>query len=197
MNILNWLLDLDKALLTFINRDLSHPLLDVFFKFITNLHHNIYFSFLFLPMVIFIFIFKFRSSALRCILLLALLVGLCDFFNHNFLKPLIGRDRPFRNSEVIVDLKIGRSGGLSLPSNHATNTMAGAVFIGLYYPPAMIPSILVSIVVGFSRPYLGVHFPFDVVLGWLFGATAAILFVKFISRRFVMWSPSAMRWNQR
>ena len=88
------------------------------------------------------------------------------------LKLLVGRPRPSIDAHPVA------THSSSFPSGHATNTMA--VFLGIalfaapapYRRPAVIAAVAMSLLVGSTRPYLGVHWPSDVIGGWALGLIA-------------------------
>ena len=99
------------------------------------------------------------------------------------LKHLFRRQRPYELSSAITQYSDG--GNFSFPSGHTT--MAAAMAAGVYflfpewrYRPLVLAW---SILVGFSRVYLGVHYPSD-VLGAMMIAIIVALFVFSLSKRF-------------
>lgn len=111
-----------------------------------------------------------RAGALRLVLAVSVAFLAVD----GILKPVIGRDRPFvvlDNVQVISD----RPTTSSLPSGHAASAFAGAVAAGRIWPLAQVPLLLVAALIAWSRVYVGVHFPFDVVAGAVVGVAAASL----------------------
>ena len=91
------------------------------------------------------------------------------------MKLLIDRTRP------TFDLHPVATHSSSFPSGHAGNSMAVLLAIALIAVPrahrvsAVIVAVLASLLVGATRPYLGVHWPSDVVGGWSLGAGIAII----------------------
>lgn len=91
------------------------------------------------------------------------------------IKLLVRRARPALDPHPVV------THSLSFPSAHAANSMMffGALALVSASPrhcrPALITAVLASVLVGASRPLLGVHWPSDVVAGWAFGAAWLLL----------------------
>ena len=91
-----------------------------------------------------------------------------------FPKLAIGRPRPD------LDLHAVTIHSLSFPSGHATNSMTALVAVALFCAPerrrgaALAFAIAASLIIGASRPLLGVHWPSDVLAGWIFGLAWAV-----------------------
>jgi undecaprenyl-diphosphatase len=88
-------------------------------------------------------------------------------------KQLVQRARP------VVDEPLSHSPGYSFPSGHAFNVaVVATVLVFLLWPilsgqvrrVAVVLAVLVAVVVGGDRMFLGVHFPSDVAAGWVLGA---------------------------
>lgn len=94
------------------------------------------------------------------------------------LKSNVARSRPCFEENISgeVNYRGDVHGNRSFPSAHSANSAALATTIALAYPPLAPFAVSVSIMVGFSRVYLGVHYPIDVFTGWSIGALSAILF---------------------
>lgn len=99
---------------------------------------------------------------------LGIVVVLSGWLN-GALKALWKQPRPFE-----LDASVGLAGesGYGLPSGHAQGsaTFWGVVAQWIRAPWGLILAILVPLVIGFTRIYLGVHFPTDVLAGWALAA---------------------------
>ncbi len=107
------------------------------------------------------------------VLLLLFLVPTTDQVSSHLLKPLVGRPRPCRVEAGIAGVRTHGarcSHRGSFPSSHAANVAAVAALLALRYRRARLPAGLIAFMVGYSRVYLGVHYPSDVAGGWLLGA---------------------------
>ena len=107
------------------------------------------------------------------LLVLLLLVPATDQISSHLLKPLVHRPRPCRAEAAIAGVKnhgAHCSSSGSFPSSHAFNIAGLAVFLALRHRKWAVPAALIAIGVGYSRVYLGVHYPSDVLGGWAMGS---------------------------
>ena len=112
----------------------------------------------------------FRRSGLAVSIALAI-----DFVAVNLiLKPLVGRERPC-DLTVPEDMLLACLSDHSFPSGHTAAAFAAAFALLLCHPKAGAATLVLASLMGFSRLYLFVHYPSDVIvgaaLGVLFGFT--------------------------
>lgn len=94
------------------------------------------------------------------------------------LKYTFKRERPFVKDPSIIPLD--KAGSYSFPSGHTSEAFATATALSMSYPKwyVIAPAYLWAGSVGYSRMYLGVHYPSDVVAGAIVGAGSAFLTQK-------------------
>lgn len=95
-------------------------------------------------------------------------------FGNVFLKPLIARVRPF-DVNTAVTLLIAAPTDFSFPSGHTFASFACACCILMDNKKLGIPALILAILIAFSRMYLYVHYPTDILGGILLGIFAAYL----------------------
>lgn len=89
------------------------------------------------------------------------------------LKPLLRRDRPAESETdplPLVDVPVT----YSFPSGHATVSFACATILTFALPRLAVPFYALAALIAFSRVYVGVHYPSDVVVGAVLGTLIAI-----------------------
>ena len=114
------------------------------------------------------------------IVVIAMAVGAADFIASGILKELVARPRPTRVPELEGVLHLVnnyRSGQYGFVSSHAANTMACALLFSLIWRKKITTSLLMLWVAAncYSRMYLGVHYPLDILGGLIVGMGTALL----------------------
>lgn len=132
---------------------------------------------------IFLICFK-KSRKTGIAVMLSLLIGL--LLSTLLLKGIVARERPFNLPEGLLssgELLIGvPSGRYSFPSGHAVSSFAAAAVIFMYNKKIGIPAIILAALIAFSRLYLYVHFPTDVLAGAVLGICFAIFSVFTVNK---------------
>lgn len=93
------------------------------------------------------------------------------------LKNLVARPRPFE-FQPLLDLIVAAPHDFSFPSGHTTASFAAATVLVLSGWKAAPVAVLVAVLIAFSRLYLNVHFPTDVLAGVLTGMAVGFVTTK-------------------
>ena len=167
------------TILDFIRESLSCPFMDGLMKAITFFGNAGWF---WIALGLGLTCLK-KTRKMGITLCLALLINLliCNIT----LKPLVARIRPFDFAEGI-QLIIAKPSDFSFPSGHTSASFAGAAAVFAYNKKYGTLALVFASLIAFSRLYLYVHFPSDVLAGALVGAMCAVasfFIVKTISKK--------------
>lgn len=172
----------DARLFQLLNHSLATPALDDLMLLLTSPKHSVH---LFVLLLLFIVVRK-GKDALFVIPLILLAVGIADFTASGIFKPLFHRVRPCFALEG-VRLLVDQSHSWSFASSHAANSTAIAALVWLFFwkgeavdKAFAVVVIFYAAMVSFSRIYVGVHYPGDVLGGIVIGlASAALIYTAF------------------
>lgn len=157
-------------------------------------------TYIWIPLAIILLYIIFKNNttkeALIIVGLLILLVILSDQISSGFCKPFFARYRPTQDPELMymIDIVNGYRGGkYGFISSHASNTFAIATFMALVLRnSSSIASLFVwAILCTYSRIYLGVHYPGDILFGIILGisiASALYILYQFLQRKYLVQS---------
>lgn len=154
---------IDKIILLWIQEYCRLDILTPFIKWVTSLGDRGFIWILLI--IIFLITKKYRKTGIKmlCSLVLSTLIV------NILLKNIVMRIRPY---EVITELQllIGKQVDFSFPSGHASSSFASAGILFYYnrYPWGII-AIIIATLIAFSRLYVGVHYPSDVIAGIIIG----------------------------
>jgi len=176
----DFLYSIDTSVFFFINHTLSNPILDWLMPFLTNL--NQHWETLVIVSVLWLWLMirgGRRGRTAGILLVLAIIVS--DQFSSSVLKHLVGRLRPCHVLQG-VRLLVDCGSGLSFPSSHAVNNFAGATILSHFYRKYAWGCFSFASLIAFSRPYIGVHYPSDIVggalIGWLCAEALILAWIK-------------------
>ncbi|MDP3731894.1 MAG: phosphatase PAP2 family protein [Candidatus Omnitrophota bacterium] len=152
---------LDTKLFFFINRGLSHPLLNIIIPIITVMGTGEFISLVGLALLF----SRHRSRRWSALILFAgiIVTGLVVYF----LKAWVVRPRPFA---VLTEVNLlMKAGGFSFPSGHAALAFMAQTVLSRVFKKWRITLFMLALCVGFARIYAGVHYPLDVLAGIIIG----------------------------
>lgn len=147
------------------------PLLDAFFKTVTWFGRDFW-------IMLGIFLLFFRKTRVCGICILAgLLAG--ALITNVTIKPLVARDRPCWINDT-VQLLVSNPRDYSFPSGHSQASFVSAMAIFRNNRRWGIAALIFAAFIAFSRLYLYVHFPTDVIAGTLIGLTVGFFMSRFV-----------------
>lgn len=188
--MLELLQSIDRDLFVFLN-GLGSPSWDAFWLLLSEKTVGA-------PLVLF-FLWKLYDTyglvvSLKAILAVGLLIlatdQLANAFKYGFARP-----RPCYETDLNGMFRLVKSscgGAYGFFSAHAANSMAVAIFMGMLLRQLwswfIFVGVLLALMVGYSRIYLGVHYPFDVFIGFFIGAFFAFI-AQFIFKKHLLFKP--------
>ncbi len=164
------LIELDEKLFLYLN-GLHVDFLDAIMFWISEKYTWIPFYAILLGLIV----WKFKVRAVYVLLGIGLVILFADQFTSGFMKPFFERFRPCHDPDLagLVYLVKGCGGKFGFASSHAANTFGLATFVYLLFSRIYRYTgflFLWAFIVSYSRIYLGVHYPLDIIVGGAIGA---------------------------
>lgn len=182
---LSWFEEWDRALFGMVNQMFTSSVFDAIMPALSDP------TFWMIPLGIVWLVFAIRTKRRGRIVALCcfLVVAATDQIAASLIKPAVQRVRPCNviaqthyydadNERWIYTDKFAMTtykSSFSFPSNHAANIAGQAVYWSYFYPQISPVLFASAIVVGYSRVYLGYHYPSDVAAGYLLGILIALM----------------------
>ena len=178
------ILDLDSYLFLYLN-NLGSQYYDNFWIFLSRTEANVMFYLVVLIAYIYSINNKKRTKILfHLIIAIAILITISDQTS-NLFKDSFQRLRPCYNELISDSLRLVKDscgGRYGFFSAHASNSFSLAIFFGLLLRSSNRLLILLfaiyAFLISYSRIYLGVHYPIDILVGTIFGSINAIVLYK-------------------
>lgn len=183
--------NIDQSLYHLINQSWTNPVLDFVMIYFSN-------KFFWIPFYVLVIAFMIRTFGKKTsviVLFLGLSVLLSDRITSGLMKPMFNRVRPCHEAQLTPRLIDGVhcSDTGSMASSHAANHFAIAIFMVLLYSREKKANLwfwfLWAASVAYSRVYLGVHYPSDVLVGALVG-----LLMGYICFKLQAWVLNRLKW---
>ena len=185
------ILKLDSKLFLYLN-NLGTSKFDIFWISLSKIEANIL-MYLFL-ILLFFYIQKIRPKLIYIFYLffvIALMIIITDQ-GANIFKDSFQRLRPCYNESIIDSLRLVKEncgGKYGFFSAHASNSFSLAIFFGLLFINRIRYIIMITIVyaslISYSRIYLGVHYPIDIIFGGFFGIFVGFVMYSFVYLKFL------------
>jgi undecaprenyl-diphosphatase len=177
---------LDKAVFFFINHTLSNPVLDWLMPFLTDLNKQKAVVVVVFLLWLWLMIKGGRTGKTAGVLLVVAIV-VSDQLSSALLKNIFSRLRPCHVLDS-VRLLVDCGSGFSFPSSHAVNNFAGATVLAHYYRKYAWGWFSFATLIALTRPYVGVHYPADILGGALLGSVCALGIIaawEFIDSKYI------------
>ena len=159
------LVEIDKQMMVFLNKTISNPIFDFIMPIITNQNFLVFFG---LILIGYLAYYGGKRGRITIALLL-IAAGFSDAICFQVIKPWVGRIRPSHDFYEYINLLVSKGGKYSFPSNHAANSFVFATVLSYFYEKNKIPLYVLASAIAFSRVYVGVHYPLDIVFGSIIG----------------------------
>lgn len=165
--------NLDINILNFIRDNLSNPVMDKLMVVITSLGDK---GLIWIVMALILLAVK-KYRKIGIILLISLLMT--SLLGEGIVKNIVQRPRAFITYPDI-SIIINQPTSFSFPSGHTASSFAAAVVLGHYFKKWSFLFYFLATLIAFSRLYLFVHYPSDIIVGIILGSICSLLTIKLL-----------------
>ena len=173
--MLDKILEIDKALMVFLNKSISNSFFDIIMTIITG---KDFLTVIGLILIIYLGFFCGKRGKITLLVLL-FAAGMSDAICAQIIKPWVGRLRPSHEFIDYINLLVKKGGKWSFPSNHAANSFAFATVLSYFYERKKLILFISASIIAYSRVYVGVHYPLDILFGALAGYVISWVVLSF------------------
>ena len=167
----------DEWLLLLVNRQWTAPFFDWFFPFITDLNRTTIYKICAPLLLFFALVAFYKKRGVYYFAVIFFTMAACDWACNLLIKKNVQRLRP-PDAGVDIILRTDFHAGYSFTSNHASNIFCSMTFLSLLFPKKAKYFLTVAFLVAYSRMYVGVRYPTDVICGALLGVLFAQIFYR-------------------
>ena len=170
------ILELDREIFLELNSSFRHPFIDQLMMFLST-------TYAWIPLhlfLLYLLIRNFRKQTWLILIAVAVTIILADQVTSSIMKPFFERLRPSHEpslAEQVFLVNKYRGGRFGFASSHAANTFGVATLMWLVlkvYRPWISLLFMWALFVGYTRIYLGVHYPGDILAGFAVGFLCAL-----------------------
>lgn len=172
------ILEVDYLIMAFVQEHMHNAFTDKFFTIITHLGTAA------VPWFLIALYYLAIKKRPRAGILILLSMGTAFLFANIIIKNIVQRTRPFEVYPELIELIISAPSSYSFPSSHTATSFAAATVIFYFSKKLGIASFVMAALIAFSRIFLFVHFPTDVLIGTILGIIIGALFI-FLYKRYI------------
>ena len=159
------IVEIDKQMMVFLNKTISNPIFDFIMPIITDQNFLVFSA---LILIGYLAYYGGKRGRITIVVLL-IAAGFSDAICFQIIKPWVGRIRPSHEFYEYINLLVSKGGKYSFPSNHAANSFVFATVLSYFYDKNRISLYILASTIAFSRVYVGVHYPLDIIFGSVIG----------------------------
>ena len=163
--MIDTIVEIDKQIMVFFNKTISNPIFDFIMPIITNQNFLVFSG---LILIGYLAYYGEKRGRITIVVLL-IAASFSDAICFQVIKPWVGRIRPSHEFYDYINLLVSKGGKYSFPSNHAANSFVFATVLSYFYEKNKTFLYILASAIAFSRVYVGVHYPLDIVSGAIVG----------------------------
>lgn len=177
----------DQYLFLVINKGLANPQSDIIFSTASDLFEYPWVQWGILPLIMGLWVWKRHAAGALQIFIVVLSILITDGVCHHILKPAFEHPRP-KVMRLNPDIKsVSGSSTYGFPSNHAANAFVSARLLSYFFPGSSMLFYFLATLIAFSRVYVGVHFPSDVIGGAIIGLIMGSAVIRGFNYAIIRW----------